>query len=190
MHRLMLGTKGMGKSHLARALLIRSRKRAIVDPRKEHQSKLHQAVECTSVDDFIDFYATDPEAHNRIGICVPMEDDETEYARLFRFLSKMTGFTIFIDEIDQFCSTKHLPRNVGKLVNFQRHWKVDLIFAARRPAAIHRDITSLADEIYFFHMHEGRDLLYVKDLCGGVFADRVKALKQREYMMKPFPDVR
>jgi len=111
-----------------------------------------------------------------------------DHAMLFAFLARLRGYTIFIDEVDQFCSPHNFPWPFQRLVNYQRHYNVDLIFAARRPAMIHRDLTALADTIHFFHCHELNDLQYIKNLCGAAFADKVRGLRERQYLTKHFPD--
>ena len=116
------------------------------------------------------------------------EDDGATTDLLFRFLCRLRGYSIFIDEVDQYCSPQSIPWRFQKLVNYQRHYQVDLIFAARRPAMIHRDLTALADTIHFFHIHELNDLQYVKNLCGTGFADKVRGLRERQYLTKHFPD--
>jgi len=183
MHQVCLGSKGMGKSYLASKVVRRNPRHVIIDPRKEHSAQ----IPTSSLYEFFDVFRRDVVPINCTISYVPLDDDEETPEILFKFLTNLRGYTIFVDEVDQFCNPQQMPAWLGKLVNFQRHYNVDLIFAARRPAAIHRDITALADEICFFHMHEMRDLAYVSNLCGKKFSDAVYALQEREFMRVQFP---
>ena len=185
MQTLCLGSKGMGKSYLSLYLTLRNPKRVIVDPRKEHRVQ----VQTDSVHDFMEFFNRDTVPTGiTIGYSPFHDRDTSDYDLLFQFLCRLRGYTVFIDEVDQFCNPNSIPWHFQRLVNYQRHYEVDLLFAARRPAMIHRDLTALADTIHFFHIHELNDLQYVKNLCGVQFADSVRGLRERQFLTKHFPD--
>lgn len=176
----------MGKSYLCEHQIKSNPRRVIIDPRREHDADF----QFFTLYDFTQFFNAETVP---IGLTVsysPMEDQTQDEHLMFEFLTKLNGYSIFIDELDQFCTASQLPKWLKYLVNFQRHYHIDLLFAARRPADIHRTFTALADEIYFFHMHETRDLLYVANLCGKPFAEGVKQLQPKHFMRQAFPDTK
>lgn len=112
-------------------------------------------------------------------------DDYSPY--LFDFLSDCTGWTIFIDEVDRFCSPHAIGREFRSLLNYRRHLGIDLILVARRPAAIHRDLSALASKICIFHTHERRDLDYIRGSIGDEYAEKCCNLPAHGYLEADFP---
>lgn len=70
---------------------------------------------------------------------------------------------IVIDEVDQFCSPqKPLPDCLDSWVQLGRHDDISIIAASRRPAEVHRTVTSQADYLILFRLTENRDREYIK----------------------------
>ena len=111
---------------------------------------------------------------------------------LFEFLCDCQGWTIFIDEVDRYCSPQHIPREFRNLINYRRHPPpgLELILVARRAAAIHNDLSALASKICIFHTHEPGDVKYIRDCVGKAYADRCSKLSDHGYLEADFPPKR
>jgi len=175
--KLLLGAMGCGKSTLARRLLQAAPYRLIVDPRAEHAGD----CVCLSLADLVDLCAKGFPADCTV-VCRALEDEGDYADYLFALLQSLRGVTVFIDEIDEYCSPHGSRPELRRLVNYQRHFGISLLAAARRAAAVHRDLTALANEYYLFRAVEPRDLAYLEDLVGGEIADKVSHLKRFEYI--------
>jgi len=178
-HALILGNIGTGKSTLAKTLLARHRKRIIIDPRGEHRGP-HIT---STVDNFLRVFQNGYDG--RTGTIVLhfgraahgiFQDMQGAADALFSFLLDCRGFCIFIDEVDEFCSPTYIPESFKRLINYQRHFGVDLVLVARRAASIHRDLSALAHDIYMFQMHEPNDVAYARAAVGNEYSVRLHSL--------------
>lgn len=124
-------------------------------------------------------------AKSNAAISINHSEDDGEYNDyLFSFLSDLRDYTILVDEADRYCSPVSVPLGLRRIVNYQRHYRLNLIFVSRRPAAVHRDVSALSDVVHIFHVHEPRDLDYLAALCGSEFSGRLPALRPFEYLTK------
>lgn len=179
---LILGSVGMGKTTLARHYLRSHPKRVIVDPMGEHNGD--RIAE--SLDDFLALF--DEPLPNPVTLVYRDREDADDYAPyLFDFLGSLSGWTIFIDEVDRFCSPHSIPRELRNLLNYRRHDGISLIVVARRAAAIHRDVSALASRICLFHTHERTDLDYIRFSVGQEYADKCAKLSFYKYLEAEFP---
>ncbi len=179
---LILGSVGMGKTTLARWFLASRNRRIIVDPMAEH----HGDLIASSLDEFLSLF--DQELPNPVSLVYrPLADADDYEPYLFDFLMDCRTWTIFIDEVDRFCNPHFIPREFRDLLNFRRHLDIDLILVARRPAAVHRDLSALADRVCIFHTHERRDLDYIRGSVGEEFSSKCANLTYHQYLEANFP---
>ncbi len=181
---LILGSVGMGKTTLARHLLVSRPKTIILDRKGEH----HGDRITESLDDFLAVF--DEPLPRRVSIVYRDRQDAGNYVPyLFEFLCDCQGWTIFIDEVDRYCSPHHIPQEFQNLINYRRHPPpgLELILVARRAAAIHNDLSALASKICMFHTHEPGDLKYIRDCVGKEYADRCSKLGYHRYLEADFP---
>ncbi len=185
---LILGGVGMGKSTLASALLSHQCRQVVIDPRAEHDGDLV----CDSFDSFLAAFENGRNLDAGTRIVCRQVDDAADYRdHLFRFLGRCEGWGIMVDEADEFCSPQTIIPEFRRLLNYRRHFRIPLIICiARRPAAVHRDLSALADTIIVFNLHERRDLDYIRFACGDAFAAAVRNLPPFQYLRKEFPDVK
>ena len=73
---------------------------------------------------------------------------------------------IVVEETSRYCSPFHLPTEIETLIRYGRHSNLDQLYVARRPAEIHRDLTSNADFVATFRQWEPRDVQYLRSLVG------------------------
>lgn len=85
---------------------------------------------------------------------------------------------LVIDEVNLYCGPSRGSEPLLELLRIGRHSCIDVEFAARRPAEVHRDLTAQADELVFFRTVEPRDLEWCRAYCGEDFARRLPKLAQ------------
>lgn len=73
---------------------------------------------------------------------------------------------VVLDELSLWCSPKYLPPNLELLAGTSRHRGVSFLATARRPAEVHRLITSVSDLTIAFQTVEPLDLVYLKERFG------------------------
>ena len=183
MQHLILGCPGMGKTTLGKTLMLElTGPVIIVDQLAEHKGA--EIVE--SLDDLLSLFESGQAHKAGWVVCQhrlhPNDDDQA----LFEFLVRLTGWTIFVDECDQFCNPQS-PGVLRCLMNFRRRYGVNVMLAARRAARIHSDCAALADRIHIFYAHYKRDLEYIRENCGEQFALKAADLDPLDYVTAEFP---
>jgi len=182
---LILGVVGMGKSTLASALMSQHKKTLIIDPRAEHQGD----VVCNSLDEFLEMFPKLKDERKIRVVCRHKGDDGDYKNYLFMYLASdhlpAQGWAVMVDEVDEYCSARHILPEFRRFLNYRRHWRIpEIVTVARRAAAIHRDCSALADVLSVFHLHERNDLDYVRFSCGDEFANMLPKLKTKQYLTK------
>lgn len=110
---------------------------------------------------------------------------EVEFDSIFATACEMQNVVVVFDEIDMVCSPYGIDDNLNRIIQYGRHLNVGLIGASRRPANVHRNLTSQAMEIICFNIQEPRDLKYIADFCGENIANNLPNLKVGEFMKFP-----
>jgi len=72
---------------------------------------------------------------------------ELEFDTLFGAACSMGNVVVVFDEIDMVCSPTNIEFHLNRIIQYGRHLNVGLIGASRRPANVHRNLTSQAMEI-------------------------------------------
>ena len=87
-----------------------------------------------------------------------------------------------LDEANRYCPPKPspLPKAILDLNDFNRHFGVTFLIAARRPTQLHSDLVELAHYRVFFSLHGKNDLLYLDQLKDGL-SETVLNLAPYEY---------
>jgi hypothetical protein len=94
------------------------------------------------------------------------------------FCYRAGNMTVIVDEVNLFCSPAKCPAPLLELLRIGRHASVNLIFAARRPAEVARDLTAQADRIEAYRTIEPNDLKWFSDVCGKAFAESLPVLPE------------
>ena len=88
-----------------------------------------------------------------------------------------------IEETDEICNPHFIPEGLSQIIRFGRHWNISLISISKRPASVHRLVTSQANIIYCFKFTEPSDLDYLKTYAR-IDKETLSNLKQYEYITK------
>lgn len=183
MQTLILGGIGMGKTYHARSMLSRTRRRFILDPRGEHRGD----VVCNNLDQLFDTFDTETTLFDHTIVYRDVDDEEDAYPAVFELMCKMRRWCILVDEADEFCSPHGwTTQHFRKLVNYRRHFQLDLILVARRAADVHPCLVSCSDEVHLFKTHLAGDLKRIAAECGQEWADKCRDIPERTFLRKVF----
>lgn len=114
----------------------------------------------------------------KLGKRVVLQAPRSEFDLFCTFAYRTGQVTVVVDEINLFCSPSKCPAPLLELLRIGRHAEVDLIFAARRPAEVSRDLTAQSDKTVAFKTIEPADLEFFSKVCGKAFAERLPNLAQ------------
>lgn len=183
---VIVGKKGSGKTTLAKKLHAQASRRITIDPMWEYKD----GVIVTTFDDLVSYVR--PRRFAQYSVILRTMDD-VERDNVIEFLTTgepntptLPNVTILIDEIDRLCSPREITDELHRLVNYGRHYGVDLIAVSRRPRAMHRDITANADAIAIGQTQEPRDVDYLEEFVGPQLVAKARALP--EYGFAVWPD--
>jgi DNA helicase HerA-like ATPase len=93
-------------------------------------------------------------------------DRVEDFLKLLRIAYEIPDTLLVIEETSLYCSPSRLPDDLSRLVRYGRHRKLNIVFVARRPSEIHRELTAQSDVIVTFRQHEPRDVDYLKSFIG------------------------
>lgn len=141
----------------------------IVDPHAEYGKA---AVLVSSLDDLEAFLRTAGPKW-RIAYSPPKGTLDREFPVLCEAVFDMQNLVYIVEEADFYCSPNRIPQRFAELVKYGRHPNVDLWAVARRPAEIHRLITSQAWEMYAFAADEPPDRDYYDKKLGPEYSERI-----------------
>lgn len=182
----VIGHKGFGKTAFTEKLAILTNKPTIIlDPRFQYEENKRRIV-FTSVSKFIswisqkDNYKTFIKYKLELVVrAIDIEDAEELAALIY----KMKKITFVIDEIDMFFDTRTNKKSYfNKLVQYGRHFEIDIITTSRRPANISRNLTALTDIFYFSRLREPTDKKYIKDTAGAAAENIVMNLEKFSFL--------
>ena len=110
---------------------------------------------------------------------VDNDEDAEAFFRLFTLVKEPC--TIIIEESDKFMGSAHYDINddIKDVINYGRHWGQNLVFIARRPARLNKDVTSQSNCIVSFKQTESRDVNSLKQSYDK--AEQLPKLEEWEY---------
>lgn len=110
---------------------------------------------------------------------VDNDEDAEAFFRLFTLVKEPC--TIVIEESDKFMGSAHYDINedIKNVINYGRHWGQNLIFIARRPARLNKDVTSQSNFIVSFKQTESRDVNSLRQSFDD--AEKLPNLKEWNY---------
>lgn len=177
----IFGRKGTGKSTLL-AGMVRSEERVIlVDPMGEHGEL---GVVVRSMASFKRYWKKSYKGKWRIVLqphvldpSKPPREALAPYLELIqRAAREGPPFVLVVDEVDVFGDSLHEDPALALVANYGRHFGISLIFAARRPRAVPRTLTSQADELWLYQTTEPVDIDYLRAFIGREAAARLPIL--------------
>lgn len=175
------GRKGSGKTYRIRRMideLPKSRPILIWDPMSEYAGKAtSDPVPGAQV--FWDIREMLQEAvKGGLAKRVVLQCPRSHFETFCTWAYRAGNLTVIVDEVNLFCSPSKCPVPLLELLRIGRHAQVDLIFAARRPAEVARDLTAQADRIIAYRTIEPLDLKWFGQVCGKTFADSLPHLPE------------
>lgn len=180
----VFGVKGSGKTNWIKYYIYHhpELRFLIVDHHLEYELN-DKTILIRSVADLASHEDTNFSRYNQVLL-----RGKINYEEFWKFAATCRRWVIVFDEIDKCCSSSWLPEGLYDICQFGRHLQVDLIGGARRPANVHRDVTSQSDEIIVHKIREPRDLKYIHDFCGEFAARRAPTLAVGEFIRFPVDD--
>lgn len=173
---LVYGQTGSGKTVLARALLMERVKALgpsavgiIVDTLQEHID-----VPAVAPETFENFLSLDTRGGPRIVRALLDTDEDFEqfstdlensYTAPADGHKRRGPVVLMIDEVSYWSSPNKSTLGLSRLIRYGRHWQVDLIGVARRPAETSRELSSQSTALYIVGgIVEPRDLAYMRQI--------------------------
>lgn len=194
-----LGRKGSGKSYtLATQYIVHEPRVLTIDWTGESHEMYPHAIEAVgyrgtieTLREVVAVHLSDGTAARWHVIAVVSPEDA---GRLFAVLAphysgkngplpftrKIGGLAVECGEIDRLAPSTGPQEEFANLVHRGRHTLTSLYLATRRPADCSRLITSQADEVISFAMHEPRDLKFLRETSAQL-AQVVPTLKPHWY---------
>lgn len=117
---------------------------------------------------------------NASGIYVLNSTTDQDFDKFFRILSAgQFPATIVIDEADLFCTPYNINDDLNRIIKYGRHWSQNIVYAARRPAEVNRNLTAQSDCLVSFKQTEPRDIASLKRSYAQ--ADELSDLDETKY---------
>jgi energy-coupling factor transporter ATP-binding protein EcfA2 len=167
---VILGTRGSGKSSLAKSLL-RSLPRVVIFDTCEEYKAPHVIRSGHPVELF-------RYLRKRKRYCVSYvpREPKREWPWVCRIAFALGDMMLCAEEVDQATSAGYSGPEFGNLLRRGRHRGVSVIGISRRPAEIPRELTANAYRIVAFRSTEPRDLAYYRAVMGEAAAERIRTL--------------
>jgi hypothetical protein len=181
MVQVVFGRRGSGKSVLSRELLAQAVKSGrkigvMVDTLLEH-------VDLPQIDIHSLRLLVSGGYCSVVRVAVPDVEHFGQVRDALRDTAEQSpGVVLAIDEVSYWTKPNQTAPALSDLIRYGRHWRVDLLGVARRAAETSRELTSQADELYTFAVHEPRDLAYFGEIMPAEVCAKIPALGQYEYI--------
>jgi DNA helicase HerA-like ATPase len=167
---VLVGRKGTGKSTLVSEIIAERPCVWVIDSMGEYDEKRGKCEvifwdEDESSPDRV--LASSRKREFRLSIRALGTDDNLDAMRLcYALAEERRNSLLVVEETSLYVSPVSLPDEIAALVRYGRHRELDLVFVARRPAELHRDLTANADCLVTFQTQEPRDLDYLRVYYG------------------------
>ena len=158
---VIFGKTGCGKSYLINHKLLKERiTRHLVIWDYIGEYDVHGII----IDNYENFvrYAMECTEENKT-MKVVLRLDVEFFPSVCEVVNSIGNILFIVEEIDTVTSANYLPKELGNILRFGRHYNVHLIVTSKRPAEVPRLLTSQSSEIYAFQTNEKIDLKYIED---------------------------
>jgi len=170
----ILGVTGSGKSTLAYEVIEELDRVLILDSMGDYED-IPGAIVLEGAEACISKLLELQNKKNWKLVCLTLHEQETLDILAVGF--DVPGITIVVDECSLFCNPNYLPDEMARLVRYSRKRDIDLIFLARRPSEIHRELTAQSNLLVTFIQHEPIDIKYLRARMGDK-AEKAKSLQK------------
>jgi len=160
----IMGQKGSGKTTLAMEI-IESRERVLViDPSGEYED-MKGAQVALGAEDASQALIELKEKPRFLLVASDLLDDE-ETMGLLAVAFEVPRLLVVIDETSLYCDPHSIPEEITRMIRYGRKREIDIIFIARRPSEIHRELTAQSDLVVTFKQMEPIDVTYLRARAG------------------------
>lgn len=106
---------------------------------------------------------------------------DSQTAECLAFVRNNRRLWLFVDEVSN-CLGPHRPnKDLLEIIRFGRHDGISLVAICQRPAQVHKDLISQADDVITFRIEEPNDLDYLAKFCS-VTRSQLKTLEKRHFL--------
>ncbi len=178
----IVGTRGTGKSYLAREINALFPRSVIFDPARDWSD----GEIVRSFDDFskkLTEKITKSEKKFRIIFQFNPDDSnkETTLNHALRLCFNYKNLQVVIDEVQLFTSPHSLPSYLENCLFVGRHNGLSVMCITQRPARLNKSILSQSAHVYVGQLHERNDLRAVGDFLNEDLA-RLISLPKRQFI--------
>lgn len=180
------GMAGEGKSTLLRSLLSEETRLVIIDTLGEH-SKWCPRFPSDDIAEQVKFLASPPDEF-RYSFLISPEWLDPDTNRNLHFNQLMKGImwggnmTAVIEECDKWCGSNWCEPGLEGLIDYGRHWKIDMIWATRNLPQVSRKLTSQTTHFFLFAQDEPLYLEKMGERFGDEIITTVAHLEQHHYI--------
>lgn len=178
---LAIGRRTRGKSTLAYAIALQSDTRVIFDPRRQFHTTDDCIPTCESLYDLLE---------TRSEVIVQPHDNLAENFEMMCYEiydwiddNQETRFALLVDEVRFLDTPGKVYPNFDRVLRFCNPKTVDIILTCHRPVDISVDIRAIADYWCVFQTTQEHDLSIIEQRCGENFAETVRNLKDKEFVL-------
>lgn len=160
----IVGTRGTGKSYLARVINSLFPRSVIIDPARDWT----EGEVVTSFDKFAEkLTEKNNENAKKFRIIFRFSPDEKNKQELLNHVLRLCfhfkNIQVVIDEVQLFTNPHFLPSYLENLLFIGRHEGISVMAITQRPARINKSILSQSAHVFVGQLHEKNDLNAVGD---------------------------
>ena len=174
---LIFGKRGSGKTTLMKKLIEDQTRLIIYDPMWEYSDATLKIFQNQM--DLIKFLKKRGDTLFRI-VYQPQQPTQ-EFNFVCQLVYCLYDVIFACEEIDLGTSHNYTPPPLERIICQGRHKGISLYATTRRPPEVPKLLTSQANKLYVFKMHEPKDLAYFKEIMGDQ-AEKIKELKPYQYL--------
>lgn len=154
----VFGKAGSGKSYLIAELLDELPRPVFI---LDTQDEFNLGVQFDTGAELLDYLVAG--RPNVSGVYVLNARTDGDFRTFFEILSTSEDpATIVVDEADLFCTPYNIDPELSRIIKYGRHWQQNILYAARRPAEVNRNLTAQSDCLVSFKQTEPRDIAALK----------------------------
>lgn len=186
----IFGTRGTGKSHLARMINDIYPRSVIIDPAKDWTKAGLDAEIVTTFDQFANKLTQyKNNGLNKFRIIFQFHPDEQnkeeQLNHVLRLCFHFKNIQVVIDEVQLFSNPHYLPKYLENCLFVGRHEGLSIMAITQRPARINKSILSQSAHVFCGQLHDKNDLKAVGNFLNEDSEKLVSLPKRNFYYFSP-----